>query len=143
MKSIVVWMGAVLLSACASAPRVASDAVPANAAPVSGAWTGTYTCLQGETGLTLSLAGAANGLVEGTFLFYPTPSNPNAATGKFIVRGWHYSDRSLVLSPGAWLERPDGYRTVSLRGRLDADERTFTGVIPECLNTRFSIQRSD
>lgn len=132
----------VVLSACASAPPIAEDAVTTNASAVSGLWVGKYKCQQGETSLQLSLSGTPDGLVEGTFLFYPTPSNARAATGKFIVRGWYYSDGSLLLSPGAWIEQPSGYGTVSLRGRIDTINHTFSGVIPECFNMSFSTRLS-
>ena len=131
-----------LFTACVAQPTFDPLAAPANAEVVTGKWTGKYTCLQGNTGVTLTLNGSKDGLVEGIFLFYPTQSNLNAATGRFIVRGSYFSDGSLILGGGAWIERPDGYDAVSLRGKVDSALNTFSGVVPECFNTAFSVKKS-
>ena len=54
--------------------------------PLSGAWTGSYTCGQGVTGLTLHLDRAGPEL-RGVFHFYPLPENPLAAEGCFEMTG--------------------------------------------------------
>ena len=133
---------AILLMAivsCATRPFT-SQGNPTDAQLVTGIWKGVYTCAQGPTGLTLTLRGAADGLVEGDFLFYPTPSHPSAATGRFIVRGSYFSDGVLVLGGGAWIERPDNYLAVGLRGVVNGN--AFTGVVPECGNSAFTLTRS-
>lgn len=132
----------VSLTACAAQPPSDPFATSANAEAITGKWMGSYTCLQGDTGVTLTLNGSKDGLVEGIFLFYPTLSNSRAATGRFIVRGSYFSDGSLILGGGAWIERPDGYRAVSLRGKVDSALGTFSGVVPECFNTAFSVKKS-
>lgn len=121
----------------------ASDppAMLGNAKRVSGKWAGTYECFQGEVAATLTLAGHKNGTVEGDFLFYPTSANPKTATGRFIVTGSYYIDRSLVLGSGAWVEQPDGYIPVSLKGKVNAAFDTFTGTVPECFNANFILKR--
>lgn len=131
-----------LFTACAAQPTFDPLAAPANAEAITGKWTGNYTCLQGDTGVTLTLNGSKDGLVEGIFLFYPTLSNSSAATGRFIIRGSYFSDGSLILGGGAWIERPDGYQAVSLRGKVDSALNTFSGVVPECFNTAFSVKKS-
>jgi hypothetical protein len=114
----------------------------ANATRVSGKWMGNYECFQGKIGVTLTLVGKKNGTVEGDFLFYPTSSHPNTASGRFIVTGLYYFDGSLILDSGAWVEKPEGYITVSLRGEVNSTFDTFTGTVPECFNTEFSLKRT-
>lgn len=118
------------------------EGLPSNAEMITGKWVGNYKCLQGTTGVTLELSGSKAGLVEGTFLFYPTPSNPGAATGKFIVRGTYFSDGRLVLGRGAWIEYPEGYITVSLRGKIEPANGQYSGVVPECANSTFLVTKS-
>ena len=141
MKAVLITLIVSSLTACATQQPIDPLATSANAGTITGKWIGNYECLQGTTGVTLTLTGSQDGLVEGIFLFYPTPSNPNAATGRFIVRGSYFSDGSLVLGRGAWIERPDNYIAVSLRGKVDSTLSTFSGVVPECFNSVFSVKR--
>lgn len=112
-----------------------------NAKRVSGKWIGNYECFQGKNGATLILTGHKNGYVEGSFSFYPTSSNPETATGRFVLTGSYYYDGSLVLDSGAWIERPQGYITISLRGKVNSTFDTFTGTVPECFDTEFSLKK--
>ncbi len=108
---------------------------------LTGDWRGVYICAQGLTGLNLRLVGSADGTVEGVFTFYPVPSNPGAATGRFVVRGTYMENRALVLGGGAWIERPEGYTTITLHGQASVSEAIFSGVVPECQNNPFTLQR--
>jgi hypothetical protein len=112
-----------------------------NATRVSGKWIGNYECFQGKTGVTLVLTGHKNGAVEGSFLFYPTSSNPGTATGRFVITGSYYFDGSLILDSEAWIEKPEGYITISLRGKVNSTFDTFTGTVPECFDTEFSLKK--
>ena len=130
------------LIACATQPYAHSSDMLANANRISGQWMGNYECFQGKTGVTLTLVGKKNGTVEGNFLFYPTSSNPATASGRFVVTGLYYSDSSLILDSGAWVEKPEGYVTVSLRGKVNSTFDTFAGTVPECFNAEFSLKRT-
>ena len=115
-----------LLSACsgdAFAPRVDMD----DATELTGTWTGSYTCSQGVTGVWLDLVGYASGRVEGTFRFFPVASHPGVATGSFRMLGSLAQAGGVVLAGGAWIERPPGYGTVDLEGRVDSTGALFTG----------------
>lgn len=130
------------LTAGVSEPSIDPPTMLANAKRVSGKWIGNYECFQGPTGVTLTLAGKKNGAVEGNLSFHPTSSNPKTATGRFVVTGSYYSDGSLILGNGAWVEKPEGYITVSLKGKINSGFDTFTGVVPECFNAGFSLKKT-
>jgi hypothetical protein len=112
-----------------------------NAKRVSGKWVGNYECFQGKNGATLILTGHKSGYVEGSFSFYPTSSNPETATGRFVLTGSYYYDGSLILDSGAWIDKPQGYITISLRGKVNSTFDTFTGTVPECFDTEFSLKK--
>lgn len=130
------------LTACLTHPYAHSTEMLGNAKRVSGKWVGSYECFEGKAAVTLTLIGHKNGTVEGNFLFYPTPSNPKTATGRFIVTGFYHFDGSLILDSEAWVVKPEGYITVSLRGKINHAFDTFTGIVPECFNTEFSLKKA-
>ena len=137
-KILAVLLVVITLASCATLPE---DGSPSSAEKITGKWVGNYKCSQGITGVTLELLGSKDGFVEGTFQFYPTPSNPGAATGKFIVRGVYFSDGRLELGRGAWIEYPEGYISVSLRGKINPATGQYSGVVPECFNSTFLVTK--
>lgn len=111
---------------------------------LNGDWKGTYTCSQGLTGLTLSLAGDKSGNVEAIFSFYEVPQNPGVPSGSFKMRGIYGTPRSLVLSANEsdWIENP-GYVTVDLNGAVSANLTTYSGDVsgPGGSCTTFSLTK--
>lgn len=97
---------------------------------VLGAWVGTYTCAQGLTGLTLTIAEATPTSARAVFHFYADPRNPRVPTGCFTMDG-HYDPGSnrLRLNGQDWLLRPGGYQVVSFDGSVDAEGRRFEGTV--------------
>ncbi|SHN47088.1 hypothetical protein [Cryptosporangium aurantiacum] len=140
-------------AAADSGPRVAAtpktttlgSASPTAEAPaaqdgVTGTWKGTYTCNQGETGLTLTIEGQDSALTA-TFEFYPTSSNPNVEKGSYKMGG-NVTDGRLALIGTDWIEQPAGYEMVDLSSS-DFSGTTMNGTIdgaPGC--TTFSVTRS-
>jgi hypothetical protein len=112
-----------------------------NAMRISGKWVGHYECFEGKTGATLMLTGHKSGKVEGSFSFYPMSSSADMATGRFVLVGSYYYDGSLILDSGAWIEKPEGHQTISLRGKVNSAFDTFTGTVPECFNAEFSLEK--
>ena len=133
---IFLWAGE-----CVSEPSVDHPPMLGNAKRVSGKWVGDYECFQGKVGATLMLTGHKNGSVEGSFSFYPTSLHPETPTGRFVIVGSYYYDGSLILDSGAWVEKPEGYITISLRGKVNSAFDTFTGKVPECFNGEFSLKK--
>lgn len=133
----------VLLAACASnpgSPAAPSPAPAPDAAPVAGRWTGTYTCMQGQTGLTLTLSAGIMGQVEGRFDFHPISGNPAVPSGSYYVLGWYTRDGTLALVGVEWIQQPANYIMVGLMGRLADGGRRLEGTVPEC-GAPFSVRR--
>lgn len=137
-------MGALLFSGMSQAQGTAG----ADARTVLGSWVGTYTCAQGLTGLTLTLAEATPTRARALFHFYADPRNPRVPTGCFTMDG-HYDPGSsrLRLNGQDWLLRPGGYQVVSFDGTVDAEGRRFEGTVtgkraPLAGCTRFHLARA-
>lgn len=99
-----------------------------NAKKITGKWKGSYSCSQGETGLTLKIKGKSNGTFFGTFQFYPLASNSNAKSGKFSFTGTFDASGKVVITQKKWLKQPDNYIMVDLNGELE-NENTIRGKI--------------
>jgi hypothetical protein len=113
-------LGLALILGLAGGPVAAADFL-------SGEWTGSYSCYQGATALTLSIEPEGEQW-RGTFTFGPLKANkgvPHGAYSLSITRnGEHYD-----MQPGAWIEQPDGYVTVALDGTMSADLTTLSGAV--------------
>ena len=107
--------------------RVAKKAVNV----LNGNWTGTYDCLQGETGLTLTMDHRGKRRkVNAIFSFYPIPSNPSIPTGSFNMTGnYNRQSKTLTLIAGKWISQPSGYSTINMSGKISDDYQSFTGSI--------------
>ena len=110
------------------------------AAEIEGTWQGSYTCNQGLTGLTLTLASPRDGTARGVFRFYQIDSNPGVPDGCFAMSGTA-SGEHITLQAGSWLYHPLGYVTVDLTGTISPDGAVLTGSIvgPNC--TSFTLRR--
>lgn len=119
-------MSALLLSGTGGAQETPG----ADDRTVLGTWVGTYTCAQGLTGLTLTIAEATPTRARALFHFYADPRNPRVPTGCFTMDG-HYDPGSsrLRLNGQDWLLRPGGYQVVSFDGTVDAEGRRFEGTV--------------
>jgi hypothetical protein len=98
---------------------------------LSGAWTGSYTCNQGKTGLVLAFAGTNSDLFA-AFSFYALPENPTAKSGEYIMRGT-YANGTLSLHGDHWIKQPTGYQMVDLRStNVTSKQITGTVVFTDC-----------
>jgi hypothetical protein len=99
-------------AAAAQGPRLAG-----------GAWSGAYTCSQGLTGMTVTLAPRDAATADAVITFYAHPDNPGVESGCYEATGrYDAASGRLVLTPGRWIYKPgDGWRTTMLDGRLGAD----------------------
>lgn len=109
---------------------VAQESLASAERTVLGEWVGTYTCAQGLTGLTLTIAEATPTRAQALFHFYADPRNPQVPTGCFVMDGrYDPATGYLRLDGREWLVRPSGYRVVSFEGDVDTEGRHFAGTV--------------
>ena len=118
--------------------------VAAAEARLAGTWSGSHGC--GSTGgipFSLTLDDAGSGLVEGE-LRYDAPQAPGG-TSAYRVRGRvNARDRTFVLVPAEWIDRPAGHTAVGLSGTLHDNGLTIEGDLRGCTaigSRRFTAQR--
>jgi hypothetical protein len=77
---------------------------------LSGIWTGSYHCDQGDTAVTMALMVEDGGATHGTFAFGNLPGRSNVKAGKYRIEG-RYDERgdSLRMEPVGWIDKPPGY----------------------------------
>jgi hypothetical protein len=166
---------AVALSACGTsaskAPAIAPVPVtatpiahvPASSSPavtegVLGTWKGTYTCAQGLTGMTLTIAQSqgqsqsesqtSNGGINAVLDFYAVPSNPSVPSGSGTLHGT-YTAGNLTLTWQAFTGTPPGgYVGIDLKGSLSGSgsAQTLSGSVTPLSGgnacTTFSLTRT-
>jgi hypothetical protein len=81
---------------------------------VVGAWTGTYYCNQGLTGVRLTITGTGGDVVRALVEFYAVASNPGVPDGSYEMTGNYSAATGLVLIPDYWINQPSGYEMVGL-----------------------------
>jgi hypothetical protein len=114
----------------------------ANVSPsaLTGTWTGSYACAQGETGLRLVIQAAPGGTVTATFNFFALPSNPGVPSGSFTMTGT-YSSAGVNLKHDRWISQPPGYEMVDLSADLPSQGGTvLSGTVTTC-STTFTLTR--
>ena len=68
--------------------------------------------------------------IEAQFRFYALPENRRVPTGAFELTGtYNLALRILDLYPSKWLERPEGYDLVGVKGVLDEDGQSLKGAL--------------
>ncbi|HAH65799.1 MAG TPA: hypothetical protein DCL72_10075 [Rhizobiales bacterium] len=68
--------------------------------------------------------------IAARFHFYALPENPAVQSGEFELSGTFDPDLGLLdLYPSKWIDRPDGYNLVGLRGMLEEDRQGLKGAI--------------
>jgi hypothetical protein len=109
-------------------------------ASLTGTWTGSYFCPQGQTGLRLTLKATPGGALTATFSFYPTATNVSVPSGSFALAG-SYTARGFQLTPDHWISKPQNYSMVGLTGAANSSDTALSGSIvsPGC--TTFSVSR--
>lgn len=140
---------ALALSAALPGLAVANDTTPGEtetSAPaigsVIGEWVGTYTCAQGLTGITLTIAEATPTSTQALFHFYADPRNPKVPTGCFTMTGsYDPASGRLDLKQERWLLRPGGYSMVGFAGTVDAAGSAFTGRVTRAGCGEFKLAR--
>lgn len=112
--------------------------------PLVGTWNGEYTCLQGVTGLKLTITPVDEETVRALFEFFAVPSNPDALEGSFQLLGAYRGDR-LVFRQEKWIKQPENYLMVDLEvtSPVEPDMEVLSGNVlsPDCKG--FSVRRDE
>ncbi len=128
---------AVALLALLAAPGTAA----AQGNGIAGVWRGSYTCLQGVTGLTLRIAGNGDSLTA-LFEFFADARNPGVPSGAFTMTGrYEAKSRAVSLRQERWVDQPAGYIMIDLDGTLSADGGTLSGRVAHESCTTFALAR--
>ena len=105
-----------------SSVAVVSTTVVPSASEELGTWTGTYTCGQGLTGMTLDITQVGVDKVDADFEFYPV-GNPAVASGRGALQGTYTSGHlSLIWQDFTW--NPADYIGVDFDGSLSESGAT-------------------
>jgi hypothetical protein len=112
--------------------------------PLVGSWSGEYTCLQGVTGLKLTVEPVDAETVRAVFAFFPVPANPDALEGSYQLLGAYRGDR-LVFRQEKWIKQPENYLMVDLEvtSPVEPDMEVLSGNVlsPDCKG--FSVRRDE
>jgi tRNA A-37 threonylcarbamoyl transferase component Bud32 len=120
---------------------VALTPAPLSASALTGTWSGTYVCSQGETGLRLVMLAAPGGTLTATFNFFAVPSNPGVPSGSYTMTGT-YSSKAVNLTGNQWITEPSGYEMVDISANPPTqNDKTLNGTITSC-GTTFTLTRS-
>lgn len=110
---------------------------------ISGAWEGSYTCLQGNAGLTLHTEQLDKKHVRALFHFYPLIDNANVPEGCFEMDGLYDKKTQRVELRGKrWIVQPSGYMTVDISGTID-NENEMSGRIETGGCSSFELKKTD
>ena len=113
----------------------ASSITASAAESIDGHWAGRYGCRgKQDVPMTITLSSAA-GASTGIFSF------EGNAPGSFHLTATIGADGSVLLAPGKWIERPAGYRTITLKGQLSQAGDAISGTFPECRQGTFAAKR--
>ena len=123
-------------------PATDSGAALPESAALTGTWEGSYICSQGETGLRLHMIANPGGLLQAEFEFFPLPSNPSVASGRFVMSG-SYSADGLLLDGERWIDQPSGFSMVDLRATMPiGSDGSLVGAIDTSGCETFSVRRT-
>lgn len=124
-----------------TATRPTASASSENAI-LSGTWTGSYVCQQGETGLRLVIKAAPNGTLSAIFNFYAVPSDPGVPSGSFSMTGT-YSAAGVDLNQSRWIREPAGYVMVNLNAGPPTDGgKVLRGNVSYVGCSTFTVRKS-
>jgi|JI10StandDraft_1071094.scaffolds.fasta_scaffold1254744_1 hypothetical protein len=107
--------------------------------PLHAGWvfSGSYLCAQGETALTLRVLDVRGAAVRAEFAFAHAPTS---VAGRYTMRGTCVGDE-VRLAPEAWVQRPEGYMMVGMRGTLGDGAARYEGAITHETCGRFRLRR--
>ena len=96
-------------------------------------WSGYYVCKQGTTSLILrinSVTEIKNTDILNVEAIFDFDYANGRTVGKSNLYGqYNPKNRTLLLNPGEWIQRPPGYESVGMDGKISSDGKHYTGKI--------------
>lgn len=93
------------------------------ATSLTGTWEGTYECVRGTAGLTLTIDDSGDGEIGANFAYAPTEENPDTPSGRYSMEGT--ADEGLLTLEGdQWIDPEDGGNHPMLGIEADLTSRT-------------------
>ena len=127
-----------MVAAIIAAPSVST----ADSGMLVGKWRGSYSCLQGHTGLQLTFGEGDEAAIAGEFAFFPLQDNPDVPTGRFAVSAtYNERSRGVAVKGVRWIKQPTNYRMVDLTGTLSEDGKHIDGKVEFTGCTSFHVTR--
>ncbi|MFI6867223.1 hypothetical protein [Nocardia sp. NPDC050406] len=126
-------------SASRAATTTATVEGPVPLADLSGTWTGTYTCAQGETALTLTIEDPVSGSARTVFAFGPSAQNPTVPHGSFEATA-RYANRLLGIVQKRWIDRPSNYEMIDLQANA-VSPSSISGTVQTSGCTTFKVTK--
>jgi len=105
-----------------------------NSGEMAGKWTGTYKINQTEASFTLEIQKNESGEYVCKFIFGPSQNNPDIRNGSFSMNAsFDTTSKSLILTAKDWIERPEGYEMINIKGTIS--NNTMSGGIVSTSNS--------
>lgn len=106
-------------------------------ASIAGVWTGSYTCAQGDTDLTLTVE--SSGRTE--FEFSSAQTGADAEEGSFAMEA-SVAGEQVEFDQVAWITQPEGYVMVDLVA-TDITDDSMSGTVDGAGCSTFRVRRDD
>lgn len=120
-----------------SSSTTSTTAAPAEPTSLTGTWSGTYECVEGQRELVLTMVDI-EGQVDAFFEFGGEADPP---AGAFTMTGTNDGGQ-LTLDAGEWIEQPEDYLPVDLLGEVAGDDgEALAGTVEAEGCTTFSVER--
>jgi hypothetical protein len=107
-----------------------------------GRWQGSYQCQRDEIGFSLDIIKNEGNHVDAIFEFFPLAGTPSFPRGSFRMLGeYDQADGSIRLRSAGWLQRPLGFQSHDLEGRLVRNGAEINGRILTTGCAQFALAR--
>jgi TPR repeat protein len=114
--------------ACASGARDGCVTMKGSPFQKGETWAGTYTCAQGLTDVSFRILEPGPG--QRTNAIFDFDYGKGQVPGRFLMSGdLDPQTGAIAFTPGVWIERPPGWVTVALHGKVSAQGTIFAGTI--------------
>jgi hypothetical protein len=102
-------------------------------------WTGSYTCPQGLTNLTLHIGNVFGASIDAIFEFDYVPGN---TSGSYALTGsFDETTQQARFTPGAWISQPPGWISVGMLGTVQSGCAVYSGEITDDDCGSFTVQQ--